>query len=178
MSTAVDIDRERIVVLWVCLILFLLRVLGQIEVWLLAPPWLPSMEDWYSGLLPYPLLLPAQIILLMVMTAITSTQGRIPWPVSSRARRWLRVAALSYFAVMVSRLCIQFALGASDVLAAGGIPIAFHWILALFFYTLARPNGVATTSCGQRHRRFLSNARVRAAGLNATRAIRSMNSPS
>ena len=138
MSTAVDIDRERIVVLWVCLILFLLRVLGQIEVWLLAPPWLPSMEDWYSGLLPYPLLLPAQIILLMAMTAILTAQGRSAWPDSPRVRHWTRVVALLYFAGMTLRLALQFARGAPDVLAAGGIPVAFHWVLALFFYTLGR----------------------------------------
>ncbi|MBB6096363.1 hypothetical protein HNQ60_005285 [Povalibacter uvarum] len=149
MNTAAYIDRERIVVLWVCLILFLLRVLGQVEVLLLAPPWLPPMDDWYSGLLPYPLLLPAQIILLMVMTAIATMQGRISWPVSSRARQWMRVSALLYFAVMASRLCIQFALGAPNALAAGGIPIAFHWILAMFLYTLARPEHFATTSSAQ-----------------------------
>ena len=45
--------------------LFLGRVLGQILVILTVPAWLPSPEHWYSGLLPYPVLLPAQILLLM-----------------------------------------------------------------------------------------------------------------
>ena len=47
--------------LWICIALFFVRVLGQIEVLLLAPDWLPPMAAWYSGLLPYPILLPAQI---------------------------------------------------------------------------------------------------------------------
>jgi hypothetical protein len=57
-------------VLWICIALFFARVVGQIEVLLLAPDWLPPMSAWYSGLLPYPILLPAQIGLLMLMCAL------------------------------------------------------------------------------------------------------------
>ena len=70
----------RIRVLWICVGLFLLRVLGQLEVVLIAPAWLPPMEQWYSGLLPYPLLLPAQILILMLMTGLVVRELR-PLPV-------------------------------------------------------------------------------------------------
>jgi hypothetical protein len=66
----------RIVVLWTCTGLFLLRVLGQLEVVLVAPTWLPTMEQWFSGLLPYPLLLPAQVLILMLMTGLTVNEMR------------------------------------------------------------------------------------------------------
>lgn len=136
----------RIVVLWTCIGLFLLRVLGQLEVVLIAPDWLPPMEQWYSGLLPYPLLLPAQILILMLMTGLVVNEMRRPHP----ARAWLRVVSLLYFAAMLVRLMVQFIRGADDLIAAGGIPVAFHWVLALFLLVLSsstaravdRPNGV------------------------------------
>jgi hypothetical protein len=56
--------------LWGCVILFAARVVGQFEALLVAPDWLPDMDAWYSGLLPYPLLLPAQIAILMLMSVV------------------------------------------------------------------------------------------------------------
>lgn len=134
--------RARIIVLWACIGLFFLRVIGQVEVLLLAPSWLPPMTDWYSGLLPYPVLLPAQIVLLMVMSVLVFHEMRINGAVGVRPARWrpwVRSAALVYFAVMVLRLAVQFSRGADDVIAAGGIPVAFHWVLALFLLVLSRP---------------------------------------
>lgn len=126
----------RIIVLWTCTGLFLLRVLGQLEVVLIAPAWLPPMEQWYSGLLPYPQLLPAQILILMLMTGLVVNEMRRPYPAPQRA--WLRIVSLIYFAAMLLRLVIQYHRGADDVIAAGGIPVAFHWVLALFLLVLSR----------------------------------------
>jgi len=126
----------RITVLWTCIGLFLLRVLGQLEVVLIAPAWLPTMEQWYSGLLPYPLLLPAQILLLMLMTGLVVREMRGRRFVGERT--WLTITSLVYFAVMLLRLIVQFLRGADDVIAAGGIPVAFHWVLALFLLVLSR----------------------------------------
>jgi hypothetical protein len=126
----------RIAALWTCIGLFLLRVLGQLEVALIAPSWLPPMERWYSGLLPYPLLLPAQILILMLMTGLTVNEMRQLRPAARR--EWLRVFALVYCAGMFLRLIVQLLRGAEDVIAAGGIPVAFHWVLALFLLLLSR----------------------------------------
>ena len=49
-------------VLWVLLGLFVLRVVGQALVAFLGVWFLPPMQAWYSGLLPYTYLLPAQLI--------------------------------------------------------------------------------------------------------------------
>jgi hypothetical protein len=139
--TGRDTQRARIITLWVCVGLFFLRVIGQVEALLLAPPWLPPMYDWYSGLLPYPLLLPAQIALLMLMSVLVFREMELHPTLSARParwRRWVRGAALIYFAVMVVRLAVQLARGAEDVIAAGGIPVAFHWVLALFLLVLSR----------------------------------------
>jgi hypothetical protein len=139
-------NRERIAILWICLCLFFLRVIGQVEVWLITPAWLPPMEFWYSGLVAYPLLLPAQIVLLMAMAvvAIDETRGK---PLgSARTLRAVRAIALLYFGSMLLRLIVQLARGASDALAAGGIPIAFHWVIALFLYELGRSQYVSKSS--------------------------------
>jgi hypothetical protein len=136
-----DTQRARIITLWVCTGLFFLRVIGQVEALLLAPPWLPPMYDWYSGLLPYPLLLPAQIAILMLMSVLVFREMQLngaSYTRPARSRRWLRITALVYFAVMVVRLAVQLARGTENVIAAGGIPIAFHWILALFLLVLSR----------------------------------------
>src|SRR5882724_762592 len=44
--------------------LFFARVAGQALVALAGVTWLPPMSAWYSGLLPYPVLLPVQILIL------------------------------------------------------------------------------------------------------------------
>jgi hypothetical protein len=139
-SIPCDADRARIIVLWVCTGLFFLRVIGQVEVLLLAPPWLPPMDAWYSGLLPYPVLLPAQIAILMLMSVLVFREMQVNTSQAqpARWRLWVRGAALVYFAVMVVRLVVQTARGAEDVIAAGGIPVAFHWVLALFLLVLSR----------------------------------------
>ncbi|PYO37218.1 MAG: hypothetical protein DMD86_03345 [Candidatus Rokuibacteriota bacterium] len=46
--------------------LFAARVLGQALVAFLDVPLLPPMSAWYSGLLPYPILLPTQLLILYV----------------------------------------------------------------------------------------------------------------
>lgn len=145
-------DRRRLAVLWLCIALFLLRVVGQIEAMLVAPTWLPPMADWYSGMLPYPVLLPAQILLLMIMVALVGAQahGRVCASASGLWQCRVRMLALIYFAAMVVRLLVQLARGAQDAIAAGGIPIAFHWILALFLLVLARAENTGRSTSVRR----------------------------
>ncbi len=69
----------------VLLVLFLARVLGQILAATLAPPWLPPMRRWYSGLMPYRYLLPTQIVFLVVMTAMTLSVARESAPLGVAA---------------------------------------------------------------------------------------------
>ena len=70
------IARLQIPLLWLLLGLFLARVIGQIYVGLYAPSFLPPWDEWYSGLLPYPWLLPIQILLLMWMAVIAADNSR------------------------------------------------------------------------------------------------------
>jgi hypothetical protein len=105
-----------------------------------APHWLPAMQAWYSGLLPYPLLLPIQIALLMLMCGLaigTRTASR-PRGAAERTAAILRTFAVVYVAVMAARLILIVHRYGKDFYLHGAIPVAFHWVLALFILVWAR----------------------------------------
>lgn len=125
--------RGRAALLWMLLGLFVLRVAGQVVVGLLRPAWLPPWYEWYSGLLPYPLLLPAQLLLIawMVVVIDQNTRGTGRFRVeSARAKRRLRALAAVYAGAMVLRYVFTMALKPEMRWLHGTIPIFFHCILA------------------------------------------------
>lgn len=136
-AEAISRGSSSVIVLWTCIALFFARVVGQIEVLLLEPDWLPALPAWYSGLLPYPILLPVQIALLMVMCALAIRTSSDPTlaPVIAKT---CRVLAMVYFTAMAARLLLCLYLYGSDYYLHGAIPVAFHWVLALFVLVWAR----------------------------------------
>src|SRR5437667_457556 len=50
---------------------FVLRVLGQAVVAVTPVSFLPPMEEWYSGLLPYPILLPIQVVIVAAQVMVS-----------------------------------------------------------------------------------------------------------
>ena len=134
-------SRSAAILLWSCVALFAARVIGQFEVMLLAPAWLPPMDAWYSGLLPYYLLLPAQVVLLMIMSAVAWNRrvrtGRFA-AANPRAAGALRLAAYLYLGLMAVRLGLNIFANGAEYWRAGAIPVAFHWVLALFLLVSAR----------------------------------------
>jgi uncharacterized protein len=133
-----------IALLWTLLALFVLRVAGQAMVAFWGVPWLPPMERWYSSLVPYALLLPAQIALIALMAKIcsdfTRRRGFFVRPRRFFAGPWFWFGWI-YLAVMLLRLPIQLHLKPDGPL----IPIPFHWVLAGFVIAV-----------GSWHRRRLS----------------------
>jgi hypothetical protein len=132
--------------LWGCLLLFAARVLGQFEACTLAPGWLPDMDAWYSGLLPYYLLLPAQVALLMVMAVVAWNRrvrtGRFA-AANPRVAGALRIFAGLYFLAMAVRLGVNVIGNGADFWRDGAIPVAFHWVLALFLLVSGRASETA-----------------------------------
>jgi hypothetical protein len=126
--------------LWFCLAVFVTRVLGQVEVRLLAPHWLPKFEAWSSGFVPYSLLLPVQILLIAWMAVVATDQwrggGRF-WISDRRKSMVLRSFALLYAASMLLRLLLTIAFPPHTVLDRGLIPILAHWSLAAFIFLVA-----------------------------------------
>jgi len=135
------IERRRSLALWLCLSIFVARVMGQIEVVLLAPSWLPPFRAWESGLIPYSVLLPIQILLIAWMAIIAADHWRGSgyfWLKRESTRRRLKLIAGIYFAVMLLRLVITVAIPPHTLLERGLIPIIAHWDLAAFMYLTAR----------------------------------------
>lgn len=129
------------VALWVLTGLFFLRVVGQVLVAFFAVRTLPPMAEWYSGLLPYPILLPVQLVMLAVMARINGNISRgaglfaRPRPKLGRLLGWVSVL---YAAAMVLRYVLTMALHPERRWLHGTIPIVFHWVLAGYLWTLGR----------------------------------------
>jgi hypothetical protein len=127
--------------LGVLTLLFAARVLGQLVVALSAPRWLPPFEQWYSGLLPYPALLPIQLIMIAVMMKIVRDFARGDGffvTLGGRAGIILVWCSYIYAAAMALRFVITMTLYPELRWFSGTIPIAFHFVLAAFLYTLGR----------------------------------------
>ena len=128
-------------VLSCCTLLFALRVAGQVVVVLRAPRWLPAMEHWYSGLMPYRYLLPAQVVLLTLMVLIIFDLYRMDGVFAAggwaAAATPLRLAAALYFAAMVVRYVLTMAFKPERRWFRRTIPIWFHMVLAVALWTFA-----------------------------------------
>jgi len=121
------------------LALFLARVAGQILVATLAPPWLPPMRRWYSGLMPYRYLLPTQIVFLVVMTVMTLSVARGFAPLGARSPgvgTWVVRGSYAYALGMVVR-SVRYARTPPERRGVL-IPIVFHFVLAAFLFTYGR----------------------------------------
>lgn len=132
---------------------FLLRVIGQALVAFFGVGFLPAMEHWYSGLMPYPVLLPVQVVMLAVMAWIvidvSRGSGWFARP-SRRAGNWLRSISYVYFAAMVLRYVLTMSLHPELRWFGHTIPIWFHMVLAGFLYVYGRYHCVFAAAVAQR----------------------------
>jgi len=140
---------RRAICLTILQTLFLGRVLGQIVAELAAAPWLPSVEHWQSGLLPYPVLLTAQILILMFMSLVTYDAFRRNgiWHVQKqKTKTILRRVAYLYMAAMALRYVLTMALVPDLRWFGHTIPITFHFVLASYILTLGIKGTVTLTA--------------------------------
>jgi hypothetical protein len=143
----VRVDRWRQRALWLCLGLFVVRVIGQIEVVLLSPSWLPPYRAWESGLIPYCVLLPIQVLLIAWMAIVAADHWRGSgafWVTHPSTRRRLKIIAGIYFTVMLLRLVMTAAIPPHTLLERGLIPVIAHWDLAAFIYLTASSSSAPT----------------------------------
>ena len=124
--------------LWLFSLLLLLRVLGQLVVVLRAPRWLPPMDQWQSGLLPYAVLLLAQVLVLSAMFWICADfsrgQGMFVQPYPGRGK-YVAWFSYVYFGGMVLRYAIWMWRRPDQRWFGGTIPIIFHCVVAAFLLT-------------------------------------------
>lgn len=132
----------------ILLSLFCLRVMGQLLVALFHLQFLPPMEKWHSNLLPYPLLLVGQMLIIWLFGQIcldfSRKSGYFFEPKKALALPLLWFGAC-YFIVMMIRFAICLNLIFHGTWVSGLIPSFFHLVLASFLLVL-----------GNHHRR-LSN---------------------
>ena len=101
------------------------------------------MPHWYSGLLPYPLLLPSQLLILVVqiVVCVQCARGRGVLVVPRRPRLGavLMVVAAVYAGGMVARYALTMSwYPERRWLGPGTIPSVFHVVLAAFIGTVGR----------------------------------------
>jgi hypothetical protein len=132
--------RRYALVLGILTLLFVGRVVGQ-PLALLETGLLPPFERWSSGLVPYPLLLPLQLALIVLMLWIVRdfATGR-GFFVALAPRTGVILMRLSYLyaSVMVARYIVTMTMHPELRYFTGTIPIWFHFVLAAFLYTLGR----------------------------------------
>jgi hypothetical protein len=130
------------VFLWLFTVLLFFRVIGQIVVVLWAPRWLPPMHQWQSGLLPYPVLLAGQIVVLTLMVWIcldfTRGAGVFLLPRRSEVGRFVTWFSYLYFAGMIVRYVVRMIERPDQRWFGGTIPIIFHCVVAAFLWTFGR----------------------------------------
>ena len=128
-------------ILGILALCFLLRVLGQVLVAFFGVGFLPPMAEWYSGLIPYSVLLPIQLFILAVQAKITwdiyrgSGVFAIRRPRAGVVLCWLSYV---YFGTMVLRYIITMYLYPERRWFGGAIPIFFHLVLATYLFVLGR----------------------------------------
>jgi uncharacterized protein len=99
--------------------------------------WLPPINEWQSGLLPYPMLLAAQTMILALMAVMNTGVQRERGPlaiVSFRSARVVRTFSYVYFVAMVLRYVLTMAFIPERRWLGGVIPIVFHVVLALYLF--------------------------------------------
>ena len=127
------------VLLAICTLLFVLRVSGQILVGIREVDFLPPFSEWYSGLMPYWMLLPVQLVMIVGMLWIVCdfARGR-GYFVALKARTGMILMVLGgiYAGSMVVRYVATMWLHPELRWLTGTIPIWFHLVLATFIITL------------------------------------------
>jgi hypothetical protein len=102
-----------------------------------APRWLPPMHQWQSGLLPYPVLLLGQILVLILMFWIcvdfSTTSGMFVQPYPGRGTYVVWFSYI-YFGGMVLRYVIWMWRRPDQRWFGGTIPIIFHCVVAAFLF--------------------------------------------
>jgi hypothetical protein len=135
-SAAIDPARAS-PVLWLFTVLFVLRVAGQLLVAFRPPKWLPPMGQW--NLVPYPILLPIQLVLIVVMVwinvSLASDAGGATTTAAGLGRLFIGLSVV-YALSMGIRYVVRMRRRPDQRWFGGTIPIVFHMVLASYLYVL------------------------------------------
>lgn len=118
--------------LWLLLALFIVRVIAQPIALLTSAPFLPPFESWHSGVLPYPALVAAQLLIIawLARTAWRFTKG-IVTP-NHRLGVWMLAFGGIYFTTMLVRLVLGLTILSTNRWFSSILPTMFHLVLASY----------------------------------------------
>jgi len=99
------------------------------------------MQQWYSGVIPYPILLPVQILIIVLLAKVATDFTRrrgffvMPRRTMGRLLQWF---SYLYWGGMAVRYVVSMALHPERRWLGGTIPIFFHCVLATFLFVVGR----------------------------------------
>jgi len=143
--------------LWVLLALFVVRVIAQPIALLTSAPFLPPFESWHSGVLPYPALVAAQLLIIAWLARVA---WRFSWgdvTANYRLGVWMLVFGGFYFCVMLARLALGLTIMSTNRWFTSILPTVFHLVLASYLLVYGHYNfrygspadGAPATPAGQ-----------------------------
>jgi len=135
-----NVARKYFVTLSCLLVLFCLRVAGQLLVAICPVPFLPPMQEWQSGLLPYSVLVTCQFLIITVFAKVChdfyNQNGFFYVPNAALAEPLMNFGK-AYFVLNSARFLIWTVVLKHYIGFSGTIPIFFHFVLASFLILVA-----------------------------------------
>ena len=137
------------------LVLFVLRVLGQLVQQIRDVSFLPSLEAWQGSSLPYPALLTSQVIIVFLMLYFTLMVRRNRFPPLT----WIYVSCFylggAYFGVMAFRFVAGLTFLSENSWFSKVLPAFFHVVLASYIllfghYIFKKKTAQSTGLAGKR----------------------------
>jgi hypothetical protein len=120
--------------LWALTALFAIRVISQPLALVIDFHWLPRFESWHSGVLPYPLLVVAQLFILAWLAMIAHRVSHNTVKLNRTSGRFLIAIGTVYAATMVTRLVLGATVLRDDRWFASPVPTIFHLGLASYLF--------------------------------------------
>ena len=120
--------------LWALTALFAIRVISQPLALVIDFRWLPRFESWHSGVMPYPLLVVAQLFILAWLAIIARRVSHNMVKPNRTSGRFLIAIAAVYAATMVTRLVLGATVLRDDRWFGSPVPTLFHLGLAGYLF--------------------------------------------
>lgn len=129
--------KQRLFGLWLCTFIFALRIIAQPLSTTAYFSYLPPFDAWYSGALPYPVLLVSQGLILFTMAYVNMRWSRgIAMPDLRTGQLLLGLGAL-YIVAMLTRMILGLTFLAGHPWFDRPLPTAFHIVLAGYMLILS-----------------------------------------
>jgi hypothetical protein len=91
---------------------------------------LPPFESWHGGVLPYPLLLATQVLIIAWFARTAWRFGKEGVVPRYRLGVWMLALASAYFGTMLARLVLGMTVLSESRWFSARLPTAFHLVLA------------------------------------------------